>query len=383
VARRKVVEKAYVFRLYPTSSQANQINKTMGCVRFVYNYFLDKRITSYKENKENLGYKKCSALLTKLKQDKEYIWLQEVDKFALQNSLKDLDKAYANFFRERAKGNTKQGFPKYKSKHKTRQKYRTNYTNDNVRLDIEAQQIKLPKLGWVKLHKSKNLIESPGKIINVTVNKTSSGKYFASVLYLAEIQELPETKNNAGYDLGLKIFANSSNDDTIENPRYFRTEERKLTRLQRQLSRKAIGSNNRQKQRIQVARQHERITNLRKDFLHQQSTRIVRENQVICLEDLQIKNMIKNRRLAKSISDAGWGMFRQMIIYKANWYGRTVVIIDKFYPSSKKCNECGEINPMLTLSIREWQCPKCGQTHDRDKNAAQNILAEGLRLLSV
>lgn len=378
----KTVEKAYVFRLYPTEAQAEQINKTVGCARFIYNYFLDKRITAYKETGEALGYKKCSALLTQLKRDKDYLWLQEVDKFALQNSLRDLNTAYNNFFRELSKGNKKQGFPKFKAKHRSKQKYHTNYTNGNIEVDMEACQIKLPKLGWLKFRKSNKLTQLSDGIVNVTVTRVPSGKYFAAVVCKAEVQELPENTNYVGYDLGLKTYAIGSNDDIIENPRYLQQELKRLAKLQRQLSRKAKGSRNYEKQRIKIARQHERIANMRKDFLHQQTTRIVRENQVICLEDLQVKNMVKNRRLAKAISDAAWGMFRRMLSYKAGWYGRTVVIINKFYPSSKKCNICGEINPMLTLSIREWQCPKCGTIHDRDKNASLNIVDEGLRLLA-
>jgi putative transposase len=377
----KTVEKASVFRIYPNVKQTQQINKTVGCARFVYNYFLDKRIKAYQEDGTRLGHNKCSTLLTRLKRDKDHLWLQEVDKFALQNSLRDLNTAYNNFFREIAKGNKKQGFPKFKSKHKSKEKYRTNFTNGNICIDLEARQIKLPKLGWIKLRMGKKT-KTLGAIINATINKTSAGKYFVSVLHQVEIRELPENMNYTGYDLGLNTYAIGSNNDLIENPRYLRQEAKKLVMLQRQLARMKKGSSNYKKQKIKIARQHERVANMRKDFLHQQSTKIVRENQVICLEDLQVKNMVKNHKLAKSISDAAWGMFRQMLLYKANWYGRTVVIIDKFYPSSKLCHVCGEINPMLTLSIREWQCPKCKTILDRDQNAAKNILAEGIRLLS-
>lgn len=375
----KIVEKAYVFRLYPTKAQAELINKTIGCARFVYNYFLDKRIEIYRDAGTSLSYTKCSAMLTQLKQDKD--WLQEVDKFALQNSLRDLNAAYTNFFRELAKGN-KPGFPKFKSKRGSKQSYRTGYTNNNIEVDMDNCRVKLPKLKWIKFRKSKKLAKLPDSIINATITKSPSGKYFVSVVCQAEIEELPKTTNYVGYDLGLTTYAIGSNGDIIQNPRYLERELKKLAKLQRRLSRKTKGSKNYEKQRIKVAKQHERISNMRYDFLHQQSTRIVRENQVICLEDLQVKNMVKNKHLAKTISDAAWGMFRKMINYKAYWYGRTVVIIDKFYPSSKLCNVCGEINPMLTLSMREWKCPKCGTIHDRDKNASLNILIEGLRLLT-
>ncbi len=378
-----VVNKAFKFCICPNAAQAALINKTVGCARFVYNYFLDMRIRTYQDNGKGLNHNACSALLTQLKRDKDHLWLLEVDKFALQNSLRDLNTAYNNFFRERAKGNTKQGFPKFKSKHRSKQKYRTNLTNNNIQVDMDARKIKLPKLGWIKFRKNKRMGHLPGSIVNVTVTRASSGKYFVAVLCQVEINELPVVNNKVGYDLGLETFAVSSNGDFIENPRYLQRELKKLAILQKQLSRKIRGSHNYVKQHIKVARHHEYIVNMRQNFLHQLSTQIIRENQVICLENLGVKNMVKNKRLAKAISDAGWGLFRQMVSYKAKWYGRTLVIIDRFFPSSKKCNMCGETNPMLTLSIRNWQCPKCQTVHNRDQNAAKNILAEGLRLLSI
>jgi len=372
----KIIEKAFVFRIYPNKQQIEQINKTVGCARFVYNYFLDQRIKAYRDDKISLGYSKCSALLTELKRNKDYLWLQEVDKFALQNSLRDLNTAYANFFK------SAQDFPKFKAKHKTKQKYRTNFTNGNIRVDMEVKHIRLPKLGWVRFRKSKKLTKIPSEIVNATISKASSGKYFVSVLCKAEVKELPQNSNYTGYDMGLEDLLIGSNGDIAKNPRWFRQEARKLAKLQRQLSRMTKGSSNYKKQQHKIARQHEHIANMRKDFLHKLSTRIVRENQVICLEDLHVKDMIKNKRLAKSIADAGWRLLRQMIIYKAAWYGRVVSVIDQFYPSSKQCNVCKEINPMLTLNMREWKCPICGTIHHRDKNAAQNILDEGLRLLA-
>lgn len=324
-------------------------------------------------------------MLTALKRDNDFLWLQEVDKFALQNSLRDLDKAYQNFFRETKKGNTEQGFPRFKAKHKSKQKYRTNYTNGNIAIDMDACQIKLPKLGWVKFRKSKKLTELPGAIVNITIKKASSGKYFASVVCKADIQELPENTKYVGYDLGIINFAIGSNGDIIKNPRYYQKEQKKLVRLQRKLSRMEKGSKNYIKQCNKIARQHEYVANMRRDFLHKESTRIVRENQVICLEDLQVREMLKKGKrikISKLISDVGWREFRRMIQYKGKWYGRIVIIVDKTYPSSAKCSVCGDINLMLTLNMRKWECSKCGTIHDRDKNASQNILNEGLRLLS-
>lgn len=379
---KKTIKKAYTFRLYPNEAQARQINKTIGCARFIYNYFLARRKEHYAELGESLSKGRCSKMLTELKRDRDLLWLREADKFALQNSLTDLERAYTNFFDGRKKGE-QVGFPKFKKKHKAKQKYRTNLTNNNIAMDLETREIKLPKLGWVRFQKSKKLTELPGQIVNATITHASSGKYFVSVLFMHQVRELPESHDYAGYDLGLKTYAFGSNGDIIENPRYLKQAEKKLARLQRSLSRKKKKSRNFCRQRIKVARQHERVANMRKNFLDQESTRIVRENQVIVLEDLKVKNMVKNRRLSKSMSDASWGTFRRMIEYKGRWYGRTVVSIDKFYPSSKLCSVCGEKNPMLTLSVREWACPHCGTVHDRDENAAINILNEGLRLLAV
>ena len=371
-----MVQKAYEFRLYPTDEQKLQISKTIGSSRYVYNGFLAQRKELYATEKLNLTYNQCSARLTTLKQDDETCWLKEVDKFALQNSLKDLDRAYKNFFEGRAK------FPCFKKKYGSTRSYRTNYTNNNIRVNFDCHALKLPKLEWTSFRCSKKWTALPGKIINVTVRQAPSGKYFASVLCDAEVQVYVSVTARVGIDLGLKEFAITSSGEHVPNPKFFRESERKLAKLQRTLSRTEKGSKNRTKARIKVARQHERITNQRNDFLHKYSHKVVSENQVIVLEGLRVKNMIKNRRLAKSIQDAGWSRFREFIEYKARWHGRTYVEVDTFFPSSKLCSVCGTKNRRLTLDSRSWQCPECLTVHDRDENASQNILNEGLRLLS-
>jgi len=371
-----LVQKAYEFRLYPTGEQKLQIGKTIGCSRYIFNCFLAKSIELYAAEKKSLTYGQCSAMLTGMKQDVEISWLKEADKFALQNSLKDLAKAYTNFFEGRAK------FPHFKKKHGPKRSYRTNYTNGNIQVNFDCHAIKLPKLSWVALRCSKKWTALPGKIINVTVRQSPSGKYFASVLCDADVQIYVSVAAKVGIDLGLKEFAITSSGEHVPSPKFFRESQRKLAKLQRALSRTEKGSNNRTKARIKVARQYERITNQRNDFLHKYSHKVVSENQVIVLEGLRVRNMIKNRRLAKSIQDAGWSRFREFVEYKARWYGRTYVEIDTFFPSSKLCSVCGTKNRMLTLDIRSWQCPTCRTVHDRDENASRNILNEGLRLLS-
>ncbi|MEW6662109.1 MAG: IS200/IS605 family element RNA-guided endonuclease TnpB, partial [Bacillota bacterium] len=363
------INKAFKVRLYPTPGQQVQINKTIGCARWVYNHFLEWHIEAYKAEKRYLSYTECSAMLTQIKAAPGTEWLAEVDKFALQNSLKDLDAAYTNFFEGRA------GYPRFKSKRGPKQSYQTNLTNDNIRIDKARHRLKLPKVGWVEYAADGRDI--PDSIVNVTVSKAPSGKYFASILCEAAKEQLPAGDQEVGIDMGLKKFAILSTGEVVENPKYYVKAQKKLARLQRAHSKKKKGSKNREKARLKVARQHEKVANQRRDFQHKFSKRLVVENQVISMEDLRIKNMVKNHKLAKAISDAGWGEFQRMVEYKSAWYDRVFVKVDPFYPSSKLCEKCGTKSAMLTLSDREWQCPECGAIHDRDLNAAKNILAEG------
>ena len=365
------MQKGVRFRLYPNREQKNLINQTLGCCRLVYNKGLSMRNDAYK-NGQRIGYSQTSAMLTDLKRCDEFSFLKDVDSIALQQSLRDLDRGFVNFFRKRA------AHPVFKSKHNRHQSYRTVNQGNNIRL--VGKCIKLPKLGYVKIRQSMEV----GNIHNVTIECTPTGKYFA----VLNVEFTPQLRQNnggvIGIDVGIKDFYSDSNGNVVSNPKYLERSMRKLIREQRKLSRKQIGSNNRNKQRIRVALVHEKITNQRNDFLQKQSTLLIRENQTICIEDLKVRNMMRNHKLAQHIGSASWSRFFDMLIYKSVWYGNDIIKVPTMYPSSQTCSCCGYKNPLVkNLSVRVWECPNCHTIHNRDTNASVNILNKGLELQSV
>ena len=356
--------KGYEYRIYPNKTQQKLLDKTFGCCRYVYNYFLARRIEYHEKEGKYINSFALSKELTALK--KSLLWLNDVDSQALQQELRHQDNAFERFFK------AKKGFPKFKCKHSHRYSYTTIL---NVSLDIENHKIKLPKIGKVDL----KLDRIPqGQIKSVTVKQVPSGKYCVSLTVLEEDNYLPKEEikeeTTIGIDLGLKDFAILSDGRKIANPRYLKNNLKKLAKLQRRLSKKQKGSSNRNKARIKVARQHEKISNMRKDFLHKLTYQLTHENQVstICVEDLAVNNMIKNHKLARSISDVSWSNFRTLLEYKCDLYGKNLLVIGRFEPSSKMCT-CGYINKELTLADRKWICPNCHTYHDRDILAANNI----------
>ena len=351
--------KAYKYRIYPDAEQMQFFAKCFGCVRFVYNRMLSDRIEHY-----NLTGKSLNNTPAQYKS--EFTWLKEVDSLALANAQMNLNTAYRNFFRDKSNG-----FPKFKSKKNNNFSYTTN--NQKGTVYVENGYIKLPKLkSPVKIRQHRSF---EGVIKSCTISKAPSGKYHISILVETEIQKLPESDMRVGIDVGIKDFAVLSNGEAYKNPKHLRKSEKRLAKLQRDLSRKQIGSSNRNKARIKVAKLHEKIANQRMDFLHKKSTEIIRKNQAIVIEDLKVKNLMKNHNLAKSIAEVSWSRFREMLDYKSRWYGRELIIAPPDYPSSQLCSDCGNRSSQTKdLACRVYICPECGLEIDRDYNASLNLL---------
>lgn len=358
-------KRAYKYRFYPTQEQAQALAQTFGCVRVVYNWALHTRSMAYKERGEKLFYNQLAAVLPALKEERP--WLKEVSSVPLQQSLRNLERAFKNFFEGRA------AYPTFKKRQNAQS---ATYASNAFKWDGSALTLaKMDAPLDIHLHRA---LPKNSKPSSVTISKDCAGRYFVSLLVEEDIQPLPVVNTMVGIDLGLTSMVILSTGEAVGNPRFYRKEEKKLAKAQRRHAKKKKGSKNRNKARVKVARVHACINDRRRDYQHKLSTRIVRENQVICLESLAVKNMVKNHCLAKSISDVGWGEFVRQLEYKAQWYGRTLVKIDRWYPSSKTCHNCKYVLEELDLEVRTWECPECKTFHERDTNAALNILAEGL-----
>jgi len=367
----ETIYRAYKYRLYPTKDQEQLINKHIGSCRWIYNYALEKKTKAYAQDQTKLSRFQIQADLPGLKKAEETQWLKEVNSQSLQAALEHMDNAFVRFFRE------KKGFPKFKSKHYSKQSFSVP---QNTKVDWETQRVSVPKIKGIKFIVDR---KPEGTIKSSTISRTPTGKYFISILVDTGI-EIPKKckiseETSIGVDLGIKDFLIASNGEKVSNPKYLRNHMNRLKKLQKQASKKQKGSNNKKKANLRVAKLHEHIHNLRIDFLHKLSSKLVSENQTICLEDLSVENMVSNHKLAQAIVDCSWSKFNEFLEYKALWKGVNIVRIGRFVPSSKTCSNCGWIKSDLTLDIREWECDSCHTKHDRDINAANNILQMGLK----
>ena len=362
------INKSYKFRINPTKEQIVLISKHFGATRFVFNRYLNSRKETYIEEKKSLNYYDNANDLTVLKKDEQFVWLKEINSQSLQSSLRNLDTAYNKFFRKQTK------FPRFKSKFD-----RQSFTIPQS-VYIEDGKLQIPKFKKgidINIHR-----EIEGKLLFATISKSTTGKYYVSITCEVEYIPFEKTNSKVGIDTGIKDLAILSDGKVYKNIKTLKTNLKKLKYNQRQLSKKVKGSNSRLKQKSKLATVHEKVTNIRKDYLHKVSTEIIKNHDVICIEDLAVKNMMKNHKLAQAFSDVSLGAFYTMLEYKANWNEKTIVKIDRFFPSSKACNVCNYINQDLTLKDREWTCKSCNTVHDRDFNASINIKKQGLKILS-
>jgi len=365
-----MTQKALKYRFYPTPEQETLLRRTMGCARLVYNRALAARTQAWYERHERVGYAETSTLLTSWKKQEDLQFLSEVSCVPLQQGLRHLQKAFSNFFEGRAR------YPNFKKKH-----HGGNAEFTKSAFKWKGGKVFLAKCSQpLDIRWSRQLPER-AEPSTITVKLSPSQRWTVSLLVDVEIEALPESLNSVGIDLGISSLVTLSTGEKVANPKVFKAKYRKLRQAQKALNRKKKGSNNRHKARRKVASLHQEITDTRKDFLHKLTTQLVRENQTIVVEDLAIKNMVKNHKLAQAISDASWGELIRQLVYKCEWYGRELIKVDRWFPSSKRCGNCGHIVEKLPLNIREWDCPMCSAHHDRDINAAKNILAAGLAVI--
>jgi putative transposase len=368
----RVVKRAYRYRFYPTPEQADLLCRTFGCVRYVYNRALAERSRAWTQEQKRVTFAGTCRMLTEWKADPETAWLYEVSNVALQQGLQHLQQGFVNFWGKRAK------YPAFKSKHKSRAS--ATFTTSGFR--YKNGQIFLAKMSEpLDIRRSRPLPEG-AEPSTVTVSRDAAARWHISILVEETIEQYPATDSAVGIDAGITTLLTLSTGEKITNPRHERRDRERLAKAQRAMARKQKGSKNRGKAKIKVARVYAKIADRRKDNLHKLSTRLVRENQTLCVEDLSVRNMVKNHSLARAISDASWSEFRRMLEYKADWHGRTVIAVDRFYPSSKTCSACGAIAAKMPLSVRDWTCAACGALHDRDVNAAINLRAAGLAVLA-